>query len=415
MTISYINNIEKYKQFLEYGVKISPLFSESGTSLIVPRYAENVFIRCSDSQDVSRADKVFDAVVTTEVNQEVKYAGVGVKTFTGKSQDSTSLEKIQEFTKVAGQGNLASMTDLELVKYISKIRNNSIISDARELGVDLKLSKYHCIIRTPSGIFIHEEPYVLININKIKLLSKSTNNGVYSKSVRFSDGLNEYSFFKSKNTLFKKFDFKKYENSVLFKFSVKDDIWDTIYNPELDTHPNIAQKETIASKHGIPGKDYVVLPLYGNDGGIKTVYPKSGINQWNADGRTRKMGESYVGIPSKVRVKITGFFPAQDTTFSLLLPTKHSYVKAKVCQQGGKALMTNPNTELCDSLFSVIDPEYKKESTAITRSPIQYSDLTSIGKDCVIISKSSDKKDSYILSFGTIGDYEEFLDELYKP
>lgn len=413
-------NFEKYKECLYLASDLSQLYSNSPILHIDYRLAEKIFAICSGGVDISRFDKVFDTLVSVNNKQNVKsIAGVGVKTFTINDISGSSMEKIQEFTAISGRGEFNNITELELIKKVSKFRNASIIADCKELGVNLSFSYYHCLVRSPVGVLIHQEPYELINIKKIKIISSAKNiQKNNTNTIWFTDGKNEYKYYRSKSVLYKKFDLAKHINSDLIKVTINTKIWE-----ELDAKFEKSQpKKTndIFDLYDIskllPGEDYIVLPLYSSKNGNKYVESKSGINQWNALGRERKFGESYIPIPSVVRKNSENFFPPRNKEFELLLPAEHAYTKAKVCQDNGKALMTNPNTELCGALLNVIYPDITDTKLIDSKGlkPVSYDNLQAIGRDCVIIVKSKEKKNAYKMIFGKLGDYEEFLFEVTK-
>lgn len=156
--------------------------------------------------------------------------------------------------------------------------------------------------------------------------------------------------------------------------------------------------------------DYVILPLYSNIRGVKVVPEKSGINQWNAGGRRRKFGESYIPVPQAIHKTFPDFFPAPKNSFILLLPNGIS-VEASLCQSGGKALMSNPNHILCDWLFRLIDQDYGTDAwmVRLTKSiPYTYDDLETVGMDSVKITKN--KNSIYEIELMPIGSYEALLD-----
>lgn len=158
--------------------------------------------------------------------------------------------------------------------------------------------------------------------------------------------------------------------------------------------------------------DYVVLPLYSTQKGTtKTVPARSGINQWNAGGRKRSFGEAYIPIPRRVHQLKPNFFPARDQKFKLLLPSG-SVVDAKVCQQGSKALMSDPNTELCDWLFGVLDGgSARAQSRMVTRRPYTYEDLEDVGKDSVVVRRSRTAGVDFELSSAQLDAYEQWVDD----
>lgn len=158
-----------------------------------------------------------------------------------------------------------------------------------------------------------------------------------------------------------------------------------------------------------PMRTHVILPLYSMKSGVKAVPPKSGINQWNAGGRRRRFGESYIPVPSFVRKNNPTFFPSRDASFNLLLPNG-KLVLASLCQADGKALMSNPNDALCDWLFKVIDSDYGTDAWKVrlsTSIPYTYEDLLKIEKDSVRVTKTD--INLYEIEFSPIGAYEDYL------
>ncbi len=137
-------------------------------------------------------------------------------------------------------------------------------------------------------------------------------------------------------------------------------------------------------------KESVILPLYSFIRGERQVPERSGINQWNASGRDRKFGEAYIPIPAAVRNNNPDFFPERDKPFKLKLPSGR-IVTGKVCQQGGKALMTTPNVELCNWLFTQLDQNLEEAIRRFVRKePYRYSDLIKVGIDAVKMTRSQE-------------------------
>lgn len=91
------------------------------------------------------------------------------------------------------------------------------------------------------------------------------------------------------------------------------------------------------------GKDYVILPLYSLR--THTVAEHSGLNQWNVNGRPRHEDELYIPVPAYIHKQYPNFFPNRNEPFELLLPDGKK-LSAKMCQDGSKGLMSNPNREL---------------------------------------------------------------------
>ena len=128
------------------------------------------------------------------------------------------------------------------------------------------------------------------------------------------------------------------------------------------------------------------------------VAEKSGLNQWNASGRKRDYGEVYIQIPSFIHKQYPDFFPARDVSFNLEIPTGEVLV-AKVCQQGSKALMTNPNKALSDWLLRKV--LRLEEGELLT-----YKRLELLNVDSVLVTKLDDNK--FRIDFAGIDSYEDF-------
>jgi hypothetical protein len=408
-----------YQELLQSVAGMSMLFSDGPHAYIDYRFVEKLFVRSTKGRDISRSDKVFDAIVG-----EANDIGVGVKTFVMGGTGRTSLEKIQEFTKFSGSGAFDNLEKSEIAIKAAEYRNNTVLADSKEFGLDLKKSIYHCLVRSDNFGIIHEEPYPLIDINNIKpvdtrgrTLSEFPEG---SKGIRFTDGMNTYSYSKSKSVLMKVFDLQLHTNFDPIPLDIDPDIWGKISNRYFESRT--AVEDYSYSSFGrledepenmVAGIDYVVLPLYSNRSGEKFVQEKSGINQWNAGGRERKYGEAYIPITSKIHKLAPQFFPERDKPFELLLPNSEIPVSAKVCQDNSKALMSNPNDKLCRWLYKVIDlnfSDYDFDRTP-NREPFTYNDLLRVGRDSVIVIKDrSTSHLRYEIRFAELNSYEDFLD-----
>lgn len=161
-------------------------------------------------------------------------------------------------------------------------------------------------------------------------------------------------------------------------------------------------------------KPCLCLRLYSTkQDGTKFVAEKSGLNQWNGvrscykkDKETgerikvketpRDVNELYIPYPSIDRNR-GSFFPPRDTAFELRLPDGE-WISAKVCQQDGKAIMSNPNNLLGKWLLR--DVLELQEGTQIT-----YEMLKEYGIDSVIFTKLDEGK--YSIDFCELGTYEK--------
>jgi hypothetical protein len=135
------------------------------------------------------------------------------------------------------------------------------------------------------------------------------------------------------------------------------------------------------------------------------------MNQWNAGGRERKFGESYIPVPRNIHQKYPDFFPNKDVKFKLKLPNG-KIILAKLCQEGSKALMSDPNTDLCEWLYNIIDKNRTVSNRRFLESnPYTYEDLKSVGKDSIRVTKVIGKDYDYEIESTSLGSYENFITE----
>ena len=367
-------NSKEYQLYFHYIKSVSSLsklFSESDIPFLHYRLAENLFCKAFNAENLSRTDTAYDA--------KIDNIGIGIKTFVCPSNSKT--EKIAEFDRKNSE--LKNLNVDKFVIKLSELRNERINFSNRTYKIEK--SYYHCIARKKSALVIFNTNYDLVNIDKINIISKD------NASVKFKDDINEYSYNYAKSTLFKKFIIP--QNHKTIDIQIIDNPLDLILKI-FNEYNKFEITET---------KDFVILPLYSYDKNKnenkKYVPEKSGLNQWNAGGRVRKYGEVYIPIPAEIRKLKIGFFPERDKIFNLEIPSGIK-LKAKICQDNGKALMTNPNIALANWLLK--DVLQLKERELLT-----YKKLEIIGIDSVKVEKIDDE--NYKIYFSKIGSYENFL------
>lgn len=404
-----------YRDALTAVGRLSRLFSDSDLPFFHYRFVENLFVRATNGKNISRQDAVFDALVGENYG-----IAVGVKTFTVRKKAAYSYEKVQEFTSLAGKGLIGKMRDKDLVVAISKERNRRIYLESATFNIDPAKAIYHCLIRREGEAVVHEENYPSISIKNITPLTskgkKINEFAKHSSSIHFYDGKNYYRYSRSKNVLLKRFEVKAGENWKAIPIKITEDVFSNLFENALEGSVTRDLRITglFESPQETPGIDFVVLPLYSSRGTTKEVPEKSGLNQWNAGGRLRKFGEAYISVPRIIHKNCPNFFPI-DSTFDLYLPNTKEPAKASLCQEGKKALMTNPNDELCKWIFKVIDPDFSEAMfrKLPNRAPYRYFDLENAGYDSVRVTKSSNPdRPGYEIQFETIGAYEDFLESV---
>ncbi|MCW9699240.1 restriction endonuclease PLD domain-containing protein [Avibacterium sp. 20-129] len=366
----YLKINSEYIELLKMISSLSGLFSDSNVPYLYYRNAENLFCYALKAKNLSRDDTAFDALL--DING--KNIGVGLKTFicTGNS----SSEKIAEFNQLSSSFNSKDLE--ELARMIATARNERILFARRMYNVDDAI--YHLVSRKENELRIFEENYDLINLEKIKL-GRCT-----KSSLIFQDDKNNYIYNYSKSTLFKKFIVPENYHSIPIK----------IISEPYQLLLNL--KSIIEKEHKMQSYQYeqIVLPLYSTRN--NDVPKHSGLNQWNANGRKRNADEVYIPVPSFIRDDYPDFFPPRDQSFDLKTPDG-KLLNAKICQENGKALMTNPNSALADWLLrQLLNLE---EGELATMHRLQLMDC-----DSVIITKISDTE--YRIDKAKFGAYREF-------
>ena len=364
--------LEEYASALARIASLSNLFSESKTPFIHYRATEYLYARSMGADNLSRSDIAIDV--------KLGKTGVGIKTFVFSGKPK--FEKIAEFNKDIGSFN--SLTSKEKIRRVAELRNERI--DFAGRSTDVEYFVYHCIARLPEKLYIFETPMKHIDIDNILITEERGEN------ISFTDGIGRYKFNSSKSTLFKEFD----GSTGLFKKAV--DIYEDPYKLLNSLVYDDKPLEIIQEIKEDATEEAVVLPLYGYRNNEAYVFERSGLNQWNASGRPRDLNEVYIPIPRKVREKNPSFFPGRDTPFELQFPSGKK-MSVKVCQDDGKALMSQRNADLGEWLLrDVLSLEPGELLT--------YEKLEEIGIDSVEISKVDD---IYSINFKNLGSYEEYI------
>lgn len=383
-------NIENYISYLKVLGSFSNLFSSSNKPYIQYRVAENTFCKAFDAENLARADVAYDAIK--------EGYGIGIKTFilTGKSK----IEKVAEFNSLSAE--LREHSGKELAKKLAEFRNRRI--EFGDSEYEIKNRIYHIVGRDENVIKIFEESYDLIDIDSIEIISNT------KSAFKFKDKHHEYSFNYSKSVLMKRFIVP--DNCIEIPVDILDSPLEHLMKwsakiPNVDKN-EIPEKDIISealTEELIPGVDYIILPLYSIRAKEKNKEPivplKSQLNQWNAGGRNRDMGEVYIPIPSKIHSNCPDFLPNRDTQFQLRIPNGES-LTAKVCQSGSKALMTNPNNDLASWML--------RRTLKLPEGEIlDYERLRKVGYDSVKITRINNLE--FLIDFAKINSYENFMNE----
>lgn len=367
--------LRHYAQMLGAVASLSGLFSESPVPYLDYRATENIYCHVFDAENLSRSDSSADAVKGTK--------GIGIKTFL--NGNGRTLQKVAEFNRDSSLFRQRTEPS-EIVHVVSALRNERLRATKRIYSLNELV--YHCVVREAGLIKVFEAPMDEIHVASIRQVKAERGN-----TVSFRDRYNEYSFNLSKSTLYKRF----YTQNVLLELPVS-----IAKNPfEIALRLTEMQNPNV-DLHREPSREYqtIYLPLF-SDRGSRHVPERSGLNQWNAKGRPRDFDEVYIPIPRWIHERFPNFFPGRDQSFELRLPDR-TVLSVKVCQDGGKALMSNPNKALGLWLLrKVLDLSQGEVLT--------YQRLEELGLDSVIIWCENPGK--YAIEFASMGSYDKFFEE----
>ena len=351
---------------------LSGLYSDSEAPFLHYRTTENLFCKAFMANNLSRGDTSADA--------SKDGVGFGIKTFL--NNNGNSFQKVAEFNK--DYRVFSSLPVKERIIKIAGLRNERIEATKRIHG--LSDIVYHCITRDSKHIFVFETPMDKVDITSIKDITADEDD----KSIKFNDGKSDYNFNVTKSTLLKRF---KTENVLMdIEVDILNDPFEILEKLFADI-----QKDLVFSN--IKEQEHVFLPLYSKTKSRgRFVAEKSGLNQWNAGGRKRDYDEVYIPIPSWIHKEYADFFPPRDTPFELRLPNKKS-LKVKLCQDGSKALMSDPNKALGEWLLRDVMALDEGELLTVNR-------LDEIGLDSVVIYKIDDS--TFEIDFTKTGSFDNF-------
>lgn len=378
-------NRDNYKRMLIILGKLSKLFSESDKPYLYYRCHENIFCKYFEATNLSREDCSADA--------KKGNIGIGLKTWVDVDN-----QKVAEFNKL--KTTYMKLKPYDMICKIAEYRNERIRITKNLHGI--KEMIYHIVKRIPKAMNIYECTFDVIDIANIKLDKDRTT----EKNIYFTDGKHTYNFNISKSTLYMIFD----DMQLLDTFEVKI-LEDPFRYLELlaDQEKAISEEITVTLREEGIQHEELCLRLYtvNKRNGNRTVEEHSGLNQWNGARKSSKTGtytarnvnELYIPYPAFDRNRSKGFFPPRNKSFELVLPDG-KIISAKVCQSHGKAIMSNPNSELGKWLLR--DVFELPEGKLIT-----YDMLKIYGIDSVIFTKLENCK--YKINFTELGTYEKLL------
>lgn len=375
---------ENYKRMLKIVGGLSKLFSESDKPYLYYRCHENIFCKYFEATNLSREDCSADA--------QKGNCGIGLKTWV-----DTDNQKVAEFNKL--KKTYMNLEPYAMVCKIAEYRNERIRVTKNLHGI--KEMIYHIVKRVPNAMNIYEYAFEMIDISNIKIEEKKSS----TTNIYFNDGKHEYHFNVSKSTLYMIF-----EDMILldsFEVNILEDPYGYLEKLAQDNIAEVSEINSVINKE--EKYEQLCLRLYtvNRTTKEKIVEEHSGLNQWNGARRNtatntytpRNPNELYIPYPAFDRNRSVGFFPPRNKSFDLTLPDG-KVIQAKVCQSHGKAIMSNPNSELGRWLLR--DVFELPEGELVT-----YERLKIYGIDSVIFTKIDNCK--YKIDFTDIGTYEKLL------
>ncbi|MGP4106773.1 restriction endonuclease [Virgibacillus sp. L01] len=368
----------EYIKLLQVVGSLSNLFSESRTPNLYYRAAENIFCKALQANNLSRGDISFDAFKGD--------VGIGLKTF--MHGNGKKYEKIAEFNKDIEK--FRGLDDLNLIMVVSKLRNQRIEAAQRAHDTDEMI--YHLVTRKDGNFEIYEEEMHLIDFDSIRIDKKKSSD----KNIFFRDKNANYKFYIAKSTLYKQFFTTNPQET--FEVEILDDPFEFLLSEQSNEYL-IYEKAIVEEKY-----EQIILPLYSAKSG--DVEQKSGLNQWNARGRSRDKDEVYIPIPAWIHRQFEGFFPYNRYTntkeqFKLILPN-NVVLDAKITQGGGKGFMSNPNKALGHWILRTV-------LQVPAGQLVTYEDLDRVGIDSVLITKYDINR--FKINFASKGSYSQFEDD----
>ena len=371
-----------YIDLLEVTAALSNMFADSKNPFLYYRAMENIFCKSFQADNLSRSDVSVDA--------SKNGLGIGLKTFL--QNNGNSFQKVAEFNKDSYL--FKGLEGIGLIKKVAFMRNERIKSTMRICNLSDMI--YHLITRSENYMAIFEEHMDLIDIENISITA------INNTTIHFTDGLHDYNFSLSKSTLLKRFDTTDKNKLYGFNVEILEDPYDYLLNIK-NTNSFYNESKSINTQDIV---DFIILPLYSPRS--NKVENSSGLNQWNAKGRVRDVNEVYIPIPSWIHKVKKNFFSYntedyKTDSFNVKLPNGNM-LSMKVAQQGGKGLMSNPNSAL--GKWILRDILQLNENELVSKEQLDI-----IGIDSVKLSKYENGE--YSLDFLKSGSYEEFEKE-YK-
>lgn len=413
---------DDYIKYLQVYGALSNLFQQKQGRLIPyldSKFQETVFAKIFSSENVDIGNTPHD--VLSILNG--KRIGIGLKTW---MNSGPSFQKVMQLKRYQNEIESCKHNLADLAYMISAIKNNRMKSDYERLGLTESNNIYHYITRDEGLFSIHECPYPLIQLDKIRIL-KGT-----SSSFSWTDGIKDYKFTYGDAQVWQNFDSEKYSTLTLDRFNIKiiEDPFSFLLKAYFD------QIETVKEVHQDIVEVY--LPLYSYKTG--EVQNKSGLNAWNGSSKSkgsdvlRPLNEVYISIPIAFHHKYPNFFTQDilqvinarknfkgnksyrpEVRFHLQLPNGNK-IPALVTQDNMKGLQSGSTTEIDPSTgkcfgqsalgqWLLVDVLGLKDRTLVTREWLAKKET-----DSVRLWRKKDEYSIINIDFAPLNAFEEFMD-----
>lgn len=353
-----------YQQAISAAASLSRLFSEN--LYINSKLMERAYCKYLPADNVALDDVPIDAKLHLDDGDY----GIGLKTFGLPKNVKFKTEKVAEFDKLKRRYTHDANEDVQLVisAWNERLKETNAV-----YGIDNYT--YHCLTRRDNTVGIIECGF--FNIDPEGVTATSTIGGFSFEAAGV-----KYRYNYGKSVLMRAFDVV--HPIAEFEVKVMEDPFELLNQIYADIH---GVKES---------KPRLVLPLFSYDGKTPTVFPRSGLNQWNAEGRPRSLKEVYIPYNVREQKAIPGFFPEYVSGhrgvkehFTVHLPNGKSF-NASRCQSGGKGIMSQDNSDFGEWLLQ--DVLKIKPGTLVTLDMLEER-----GINAVVFTKNSD--DDYSLDF----------------
>lgn len=418
-----------YEDYLKMFGSLSALFnqksSETGAPYIDSKFQETIYAKSFDSLDVDIGNTPHD-IQSTFDDEKI---GIGIKTWLNSKPSYQKVMQLKSF-KNDIDPFVAEDTKDDLAYKISSIKNERLIADYKRLGLKPNSNIYHYVTRDKGVLQISETSYPLVDIDHLKpgKLTKS--------SFTFYDGLKKYKYTFGDSQIWMYFGENESDTYKLdtLEINIFSDPFSFLRNAFL----NFEEHNHLLVPKSAVLRDYLYLPLYSYQN--HDVLPKSGLNAWNADPKTkggktlRPEGEAYIPIPKALwkkhpywvdpnvdmsnRKKYQEYTGKGSYSITLHMPDGSTF-PAIFSQDNFKSLQTNPQNILGKWILNVLGIKHPQRLNPNTPSQnvVTMDMLKKAGYDSVKLwHQIPNNYHDVWIDFAEFGSFERYMnDELQAP